>query len=127
MKIRVREVLSIANAIRVHFHSSAGSGTALWMGIPPAIGEEHDVEFDLNEVFSWGKKLIPSSREAPHITVINGVTRITAQIVQNADEEWAALQLGDSIILIELDEPSTQESRFVEVKATKIHLYPTNI
>ncbi|PRC09419.1 hypothetical protein [Pseudomonas poae] len=127
MKIRVSEVLSVANTIRVHFHSSAGSGTALWMGTPPGIGEEHDVEFDLNEVFSWGKNLIPSYHKAPHITVINGVTQITAQIVQNADEEWAALQLGDSIILIELDGTLPQESRFVEVKATNIHLYPTNI
>ncbi|KAB0563947.1 hypothetical protein C9383_15135 [Pseudomonas palleroniana] len=127
MKIRVSEVISDANTIRVSFHSPVGSGTALWMGISPAIGEEQDVELDLDEVFTWGKNIIPSSRKTPKINIINGLTQITAQIIQNPDGEWTALKLGDSIVLIELDELPTQKSGFVELKATKIHLYPTSI
>ncbi|MGZ0716798.1 hypothetical protein [Pseudomonas palleroniana] len=127
MKIRVSEVISDANTIRVSFHSPVGSGTALWMGISPAIGEEQDVELDLDEVFTWGKNIIPSSRKTPKINIINGLTQITAQIIQNPDGEWTSLKLGDSIVLIELDELPTQKSGFVELKSTKIHLYPTSI
>ena len=127
MKIRVTEVLSIENPLRVGFQTSVGSGTALWIGETPTIGEEQDVEFDLNEIFCWGKNLVPSLRSAPGINVINGVTQITAEIVQNAEEEWIALKLGDSLILIELDEPFTEPCDFVEARTTDVRLFPTNI
>ncbi|MFQ6595213.1 MULTISPECIES: hypothetical protein [Pseudomonas] len=127
MKIRVIEVLYDAGTMSVRFHSPVGSGIALWMGISPTIGEEQDVELDLDEVFTWGKNIIPSSSKTPQINIINDLTQITAQIIQNPDGKWTTLKLGDSIVLIELDEAPTQKSGFVELKATKIHLYPTNI
>lgn len=127
MKIRVTEVLSIENPLRVGFQTSVGSGVALWIGTPPTVGEVQDVEFELDEVFSLGKNLIPSSRNSPGINVINGVTQIIAEIVENADEEWLALKFEDSIIMIEVDDPLTERSGFVEMRTTKIRVYPTNI
>ncbi|KTC19612.1 hypothetical protein AO391_15780 [Pseudomonas marginalis ICMP 9505] len=126
MKIRITEALFTDDTLLVGFRSSAGNGKALWIGTQPKIGDEVDVELDLDEVFSWGENLISSLRNTPHITVINEVTRITAEIIHGADEECAALKFGDSIILIELDEPIPQKSGFVEIRAKKIHLYPTN-
>ncbi|WP_339420451.1 MULTISPECIES: hypothetical protein [unclassified Pseudomonas] len=127
MKIRIIEVLSTKDTLLVRFQSSVGSGTALWAGIPPDIGEEHDVEFDLDEIFSWGRNITPSSDTTPQVTDINGITQITAELIQVADEECAALQFGDSIVLVELDRPITQKSGYVDVRATRITLYPTNI
>ena len=127
MKIRVTEVLTIEGALFVDFLSSAGSGTALWIGLKPTANQELDVELDLDEIFSFGKNLISSSRASPHITLKNGATYITAEIIQNADEEWVALKLGDSIILIDLEEPIAQRSGFVELRTNSIRLYPTNI
>ena len=127
MKIRVTEVLTIEDALRVGFLSSAGSGTALWSGLKPTAGQELDVEFDLDEVFYFGENLKSSSSISPHITAENGAIYVTAEIIQNADEEWVALKLADSIILIELEEPIAQRSGFVELRTNSIRLYPTNI
>ncbi|KMT54866.1 hypothetical protein [Pseudomonas fildesensis] len=127
MKIRITEAFSDQGTSHVKFHSHNGSGRALWNGTAPKIGEIVDVEIDLDEAFSWGKNITPSSSKTPQITVLNGTTQITAELMQGADEKCAALQLGDSIILIELDGPIAQKSGFVEVKATRIQLYPTNI
>jgi len=113
MKIRVTEVLFVENTIRVNFCSSVGAGTATWVGTAPTIGDEQDVEFDLDEVFSWGENIVPSTLKAPCITVINGVTQITAELVEDSSEESAALKLGDSIILMELDEATTRKTGFV--------------
>jgi hypothetical protein len=72
MKIRVTEVRSIKNTIHVNFLSSAGSGTGAWIGIQPIAGKELDVEFDLDELFSWGRK--------PH--------SITSQITTYRHHQW---------------------------------------
>ena len=127
MKIRITEALSNEDTLLVGFHSPAGSGTGLWVGILPKIGDELDVEFDLDEIFSWGKNLIPSPRKAPYIQVTKKVTQITAEIIHSGDDECAALKFGESVILIELDEPIPLKSGFIEVRATKVYLYPTNI
>lgn len=71
--------------------------------------------------------MTPSSEKTPKITAIADVTYITAELSQGADKECAALKLSDSIILIELDGQIPLQSGFVEVRAAKIHLYPTNI
>ncbi|NVZ54137.1 hypothetical protein HX792_27675 [Pseudomonas sp. B6002] len=126
MNILITAAIPADDGLSVSFHSPAGSGTGTWMGITPKIGDELDVEFDLEEVFSLGKNLMPSSRKTPSITVENKVTYITAELIQDEDGEYTALKFGDSIILIELDEPLTQKVGFVEVTASRIRLYPTN-
>lgn len=113
--------------MHVSFQSPVGSGTALWSDSVPKAGEIVDMEFDLDEVFSWGKNMTHSSEKTPKISAIANVTYITAELSQGADEKCAVLKLSDSIILIELDGPIPLESGFVELRAAKIHLYPTNI
>lgn len=127
MKIRIIEVLSLENTLRVTFLSPAGRGTAEWFCIKPTVGDELDVEFDLDEVFLLGKNLMSSCRKSPFIDIINGVTHITAEITKNTEEEWIALKLEDSLFVIELDEPLTQKTGFIEIIASKIHMHPTNI
>lgn len=127
MKIRIIDTFSELGALHVRFHSPFGSGTALWSDSVPKAGEIIDVEFDLDEVFSWGKNMTHSSEKTPKITTLANVTYITAELSQGADEECAALKLSDSIILIELDGPIPLQPGFVEVRAARIYLYPTNI
>lgn len=127
MLIKINKILSIEDILFVDFLSPTGSGNAAWVGVSPTAGDELDVEFDLDQVFSWGRNITSSSRTSPLITVINGEIHITAEIIQNAGGEWVVLKLEDSAILIELEEPITQKSGFVEVTTKKIHLYPTNI
>lgn len=127
MKIFITDIFSGQGVLHVSFHSSVGDGVAVWNGAQPKAGDIVNVEFDLDEVFSWGKNMTHSSEKTPKITAIADVTYITAELSQGADKECAALKLSDSIILIELDGPIPLQSGFVEVRAAKIYLYPTNI
>ncbi|WDU65375.1 hypothetical protein LRS56_13580 [Pseudomonas poae] len=127
MKIRIIEAFSDLTTSYVTFSSLAGSGIASWSGIAPKAGDILDVEFDLDEIFSWGRNITASSGRAPHISVVNGITQITAELIQGTDEECAALQFGDSILLIELDAPIAEKTGFVDVRTTRVRLYPTNI
>lgn len=126
MKIRITEVLHEMDTILVGFHSFAGSSTALWVGTAPTIGDEMDVEFDLDEVFSWGTNITTSTGKSPNISYLNGVTQITAELIQITNEECAALQFGDSVLLVEFDGPTTQRSGCVDLRASRVLLYPTN-
>lgn len=100
---------------------------ALWSDPAPEIGEDLDVEFELDEVFSWQKNIMPSIEKTPQITFTNDTHSIIGKLIQDGDDSCAALKLGDSIILIELDEPIRQELDLVELRVNTIHLYPTNV
>lgn len=127
MKIRITEVISTADTLLVSFRSSIGSGTASWLGVPPNIGDDQDVELDLDEIFSWGVNVMPSFDTTSQITHVNGTYQITAELIEVTDEDCAVLKLGDSILLIELDGPITHESGYVDVRATRVILHPTYI
>ncbi|MFT0476958.1 hypothetical protein ACMSI6_24050 [Pseudomonas antarctica] len=127
MKIRIIDIFSELGVLHVSFHSPVGSGTALWSDSVPKAGMNIDMEFDFDEFFSWGNNMTHSSEKTPKITAIANVTYITAELSRGADEECAALNLSDSIILIELDGPPPLASGFVEVRTSRIHLYPTSI
>lgn len=127
MKIRVTDTVSDQGILHVRIHFPFGNGVALWSSPTPKIGEDLDVEFELNEVFFWRKNIIPSLKKTPQITFTNDTHSIIGKLIQDKDDGCAALKLGDSIILIELDEPIKEECDFVELKVNFIHLYPTNV
>ncbi|WP_157832156.1 hypothetical protein [Pseudomonas sp. S09G 359] len=108
-------------------HSPIGNGMALLSGTVPRIDDILDVEVDLDEIFSWGRNITASSGRTPSISVANGITQITAELIQGTDEECTALQFGDSILIIELDTPIAEKTGFVDVITTKVRLHPTNI
>lgn len=126
MKILITEIFESQSELLVRFHSEIGNGIALWNGVTPKTGDTLDVELDINEVFSWQKNIESSSTEASLITAINSTVQITAKLIQGANENCVALKLGDSIILIEIEESLPQKSCFVQITTTKLHLYPTN-
>ena len=127
MKIRVTGIFSDQDILRVRFNSPFGNGVALWNDPTPEIGEDLDVEFELDEVFSWGKNIMPSFHKTPQITFANDTHSIIGKLIQDGCDGCAALKLGDSIILVELDEPIKQELDLVELRVNTIHLCPTNV
>lgn len=127
MKIRVTDTFLKQNILHVSFHSPIGEATALWGDIAPKIGEIIDVEFEFEEIFSWSINVKPTAEKSSKIKMENSLIQITAELVQADEDGCAALKLGDSIILIELDGPLSQKTGFVELSATAIQLYPTHI
>ncbi|WLI31107.1 hypothetical protein PSH61_08345 [Pseudomonas rhodesiae] len=109
MKIRITEAFSVEGTVYVKFQSLSGNATALWSGTAPKNNEILNMEIDLEDVFSWGKNIKPSNKKTPHITTINGVTQITAEMIKNQDEECSALKVNDSIILIDLEKPIAEK------------------
>jgi hypothetical protein len=126
MKIRTTDVFSVQDTLCVEFSSLFGNGIAFWHGTKPNIGDVLDVELELDEVFSWKENIYLSSDTTPKITVNDGIQIITGELINDADG-CAVLKIGDSVILVELDQPMPHELGFVDVRATAIHLYPTNI
>lgn len=82
-RIRLLETIYV----RLRSTPPIGNGMALLSGTMPRIGDNLDVEVDLNEVFSWGRNLTASSGRTPSISVANGITQITAELIPSADEE----------------------------------------
>lgn len=127
MKIRVTGIFSDQDILRVRFNSPFGNGVALWSDPTPEIGEDLDVELELDEVFSWETNIMSSLEKTPQIIFTNDTHFIIGELIQDGCDGCAALKLGDSIILVELDEPIKQELDLVELRVNAIHLCPTNV
>lgn len=126
MKIRIIDVFSEQDTLHVEFSSTFGNGTAFWHGAKPSIGEDLDVEFELDEVFFWKKNIDLSSDTTPKIIANDGTYTITGELINDTDN-YAILKLGDSIILVELNQSISHNVGFADVRTTAIHFYPTNI
>ncbi|WP_411379944.1 hypothetical protein [Pseudomonas sp. MPB26] len=124
MKIKINQLHENQDELLVTFCSPIGNGIALWSGIKPTIGETLYVELDIDETFSWQKNIFLSPANKSLITVINGTVKITAKLIQGTEYKCAALKLDDSIILIELEDPSPQGSEFVQISTRKLYLHP---
>lgn len=126
MRTHINQVHEDQSKLFVEFYSPNGNGIGLWNGTAPKIGDTLDVELDIDEVFSWQKNIKHSSDKKLLITTINNTTQITAKLILGINDNCAALKLGDSIILIEVEEPVPRKSGLVQITTTKLNLYPTN-
>ncbi|WP_139372480.1 hypothetical protein [Pseudomonas fluorescens] len=127
MKTRITHRLSDQDTSHIIFQTSFGIGKTQWSGPGLKMGEPLDVELDLDEIFSWNRNIFPTHEVTSRISIVGNSTYITAELAHLTGDDCAALKLGNSIILIELDSPLPQQSGFVEIRATTIHLYPTNV
>ncbi|USW03393.1 hypothetical protein KUA23_12140 [Pseudomonas pergaminensis] len=126
MKIKINQTHEDHNKVIVKFYSTNGNGIAFWNGTAPNIGDTPDVEMDIDEVLCWHKNIIPSPPKTPLITFSKNTTQIIARLIHDLDNDHAVLKLGQAIILIDIEEQHPQQSDFVQVTTTKLHLYPTN-
>ncbi len=126
MRIHINKVREDQSELFVEFYSPNGNGIGLWNGTAPKIGDTLDVELDINEAFSWQKNIKYSPDKKSLITTINNTIQITAELIPGIKDNCLALKLGDSIILIEVEEPLPRKSGFVQITTTKLNLYPTN-
>ncbi|MRU53590.1 hypothetical protein SAMN04490207_0229 [Pseudomonas gessardii] len=127
MIVKILKIFSHDDKPYVNYETSAGCGVATWIGPIPKIGEHIDVEFDLNDIFCWKNNITQSPQHEEKIEIIDSITYITAELILGNDDNYAALRIGSSIILIDLKEKPDHAPKYVNLKTTSISLYPTDV
>ncbi|MFF1801932.1 hypothetical protein [Streptomyces virginiae] len=99
----VRQGPSTPTTVRVR--SAVGTAVVLWQGALGAVGEEHHVEWTVDEDIVWGTNAGPASSAGP--TLSQDGDRIVFRGRLNLTEDGAAfLDLGGTSVLFDVAGPA---------------------
>ncbi|MGF6223302.1 hypothetical protein [Pseudomonas frederiksbergensis] len=127
MKITIDLVILVAKEVLVGFSTSVGAAIAVWRAAPPEVGEQYDVELEIDDEFVWGENACSSLNNAHSIGVMDGIVTMTGTLISNDMEGGAVVDVGGSIIFIELIGCAEADSVFVDLKVKNINVFPTGI
>ena len=127
MKITIDLVILVAKEVLVGFSTSVGAAIAVWRAAPPKVGEQYDVELEIDDEFVWGENACSSLNNAHSIGVMGGIVTMTGTLISNDMEGGAVVDVGGSIIFIELIGCAEADSVFVDLKVKNINVFPTGI
>jgi hypothetical protein len=127
MKITINLVALIAKEVLVVFSTNVGAATAVWRATPPKVGEQYDVELEVDDEFVWGENACSSLSNAHSIEVMDGTVTMTGTLISNDMEGGAVVDVGGSIIFIELIGCAKADSVLVDLKVKNINVFPTGI
>jgi hypothetical protein len=127
MKITIDLVTLVAEEVLVEFSTSVGFATAVWRASPPKVGGQYDVELEFDDEFVWGENAYSSLNNAHSIEVADGIVTMTGTLISNDMEGGAVVDVGGSIILIELIGCAEIDLVLVDLKVKHINLFPTGV
>ncbi|MBK5397407.1 hypothetical protein JFU47_11935 [Pseudomonas sp. TH39(2020)] len=127
MKITIDLVTLVAKEVLVGFSTSVGFATTVWRAAPPKVGDQYDVELEVNDEFVWGENACSSLNNAHSIEVADGIVTMTGTLISNDMEGGAVVDVGGSIILIDLIGRTENDSVLVDLKVKNINVFPTGI
>jgi len=107
----------------VFYISSVGFGIGLWAAPLPNKGGVYEVEMTIKEKLVWGASIKPSTKEGDEIGCADGITNIHAKILSNENGDLA-IELLNSIVMIETDRPPEKLPSRVELLVGKVIFYP---
>ena len=128
MKIQITKVFTEnAKKIVVEFSSLVGECKAIWMGGKPSLGNIYDVEIDVESKLTWGEDILLSNSETYQINCTNNYISLVGKLVAVEEDNSAAMQIENDIILLETFGSPFKEGSFVEIITNEILVYDTAI
>ena len=113
---------------RVGFKAEFGEGVGLWQGQLPQVGLTYDVELSVDDVLDWQRDLAPVQNGAtPMIRVVGGGTELVGQLIEVGEDGVAIVQLGDSVVMLEVDGASVSVPAWVKVGPVHLGVHDTGV
>lgn len=126
MKVKIDEVKNVSGKISVAFSTDFGSAIAAWSADIPKVGEEHDVELEIDEAFVWGDN-VDVSGDHYSLSIKEGGIFLCASLVSMAEDGVAVIDINGTKTMIELEGCLVRPPIFISLSFEKLTLYPTNL
>ncbi len=127
MKIKVEKTYSHDDAVRVEFSSDLGRSAAIWVGEAPVTGAHYDVELDVDDDLVWGESVSTTSRNKPTIALEEELFVVVGTVISFEEDGCVSISLGDSVILLDVENVPKELSGQIECRASDVKLYPINL
>jgi hypothetical protein len=127
MRVKIEKVSVDDTRTTVSFSTTLGSAVAEWLGQPPRLHEEYDVELEIPGRLTWGDSIhqVHAGREA--IESGMGTVGLVGRIVSVDEDGCLALQIGDSIVLVDATGVPSDVQGFLQVVIPLLRLHPVEL
>lgn len=128
MKLHVNKVTEAqANSAMVSFSSALGNASARWMGLPPIVGNEYEVEIDVPGILKWGDEISESLTPVESIFEEGGQVCIVGQLKSIDEDGVAAIQFSNDIVLVEVNSTPGSVPSHVLIKIPHLQLFDRHL
>lgn len=127
MRLRIRSIEKNLDGALVYFSSPVGDACGRWIGSPPSVDQEYEVEFDIPETLRWGQDVEETVVDQDSIFQKEDGIRIIGEIASFDDDLVATVRLGNSLFLVGFDRRPPSSVRRIEIKTGSIGLFDVNI
>ena len=112
----------------VCFMTAFGSGSGIWIGTPPKIANQYEVELDIEDVLIWNDTIKETKDKNVVISYDDQGMMLQGKVERLDSDGIVYVRLHSSLIMIETDarKPSLPET-FVSIRPERILLYPHDV
>lgn len=120
MKVTINTV----NQNIVTYSSEFGTGKAEWHGEIPTINSKCDVEFEIEDLLTWGVDINRINEQPCSIYMGKDKLIIIGQLESVDEDGYTVVRLGKSIIPLVVKDIPQQETMYVKALISKVILFP---
>ena len=128
MKLHINQVINAqAESATVSFSSTYGNATSRWVGTPPEVGCDYDVEIDVPGILRWNTEISKAQTSVQSIFEDDGKVCIFGQLKSIDEAGVAVIQLHDDMILVEVKGIPSPIPDYVLIKVPFLQLFDANL
>lgn len=128
MEARIIAILSRGERDAVvRFKTPYGESRGRWVGTPPVLSENYDVELTVGEDFRWGETAVPTEDRRALLQQDQDRVLIQGQIEVAYPNGVAVLRLGDSTVSIKAHGDAPNLGAFVRLYTQQLSLYDSGV
>jgi len=123
MKVEIKAVRKTENQVHVIFSTAIGNGAAIWKDGPPEIGEEWEVELEINDEFVYGENA-KGAQEFYCLSMEKDTLNLNARLASIAEDGIAVIDIKETNVMIDLTGCSSNPPTFINLSFKSLNLYP---
>jgi hypothetical protein len=127
VEVKLKSVIVTNGKIVVSFSTTFGTATATWNAPLPNVGDEYDVELDIDDDFFWGENAYHGCNEDHLLSVENNLSSINGMLISAHIDGFAAIKLAGSVVIIFMAGYTGIVPTHITLKAKKLSITPTGI
>lgn len=126
MKIKIEKLAITNSIIFVDFSTKYGVAVAQWIGAQPNLGDQYDVELEVDEKLTWGKNIFPITNVEISMSFESDLFNLVGEVVANEEDGCVVLAMGENVVLLDVENFPRDFLGLIKLQVPLLKIYPVD-